>query len=317
MTTTLTIEQLWSALRTSGGDGTQRRIDPAHPLDLYADFELPDRPGLVAVCGTQAAEIRPLRAVRITQGVRADGRWSLRIALLEPELAPVFAALCRDIVNQTRSGVHEGALAAFVLSRIGRWRNLFERDTGGLGERALRGLFGELLVLDIEILRSLSPKAAVMAWIGPSGGAQDFLLPSGTRIEVKTAEPAAGTVRISSLGQLDGEPDKVRLFVVRAEKTGALAPGAVEITRLVSRLQERLSPDADALADFDSFLILMGWHEHVSHEAFAMRPRSIEAYEIDSTFPRVTRQTVPVGVVDVEYEILLPKSASTIWQAVE
>lgn len=102
--TTLTIEALWRELRAGGGEA-QRRIDEAHPLDLYADYELPNRPGFVAVCGAPAGHIQPLRALRITQGARTDGRWSLRITLNEPTLEPIFGALCRDIVSQTRSGV--------------------------------------------------------------------------------------------------------------------------------------------------------------------------------------------------------------------
>ena len=314
MTPIPTIEQLWNDLRTSSGGSRQRRIDASHPLDLYADFEAPDRPGLVAVCKTRAADSRSLRALNIEQGERVDGRWSLRIVLNEPQLLPVFAALCRDIIAYTRTGVDEATLASAVVSRIDRWRSLFERDATGLGERVLRGLIGELFVLENEMLRTLAPSAAVKAWRGPLGFPQDFLLPSGTRVEVKTIGRDAATALISGLGQLDAGVDPLVLMVVRTEVTGASAPGAATVPVLVSRLRARLAQEPDALVDFDAALACLGWHEHPSHDSFALRPLSLEAHDVDQYFPRLTADSVPPGVESADYSIRLPKNYRTLWR---
>jgi hypothetical protein len=313
MTTTPTIEQLWNELRTSSGGPRQRRVDASHPLDLYADFEPPDRPGLVAVCRVRAGETRPLRALSIEQGVRADGRWSLRVILDEPQLLPVFAALCRDIVAYTRTGVDETTLASAVVGRIDRWRNLLERDRSGLEESVLRGLIGELFVLETEFLPTLTPGVAVKTWTGPHGSPQDFLLPSGVRIEVKTIGRDAGAVRINGLAQLDAGIDPLVLMVVRAETTGASAPGAVTVPVLIARLRTRLAQDPDALVDFDAALAAAGWHEHPSHDSFALRPIAIEAHDVDGQFPRLTRASVPAAVDDVHYAIALPGRGRPVW----
>ncbi len=313
MTPIPTIEQLWNELRVSSGGSRQRRVDASHPLDLYADFEAPDRPGLVAVCGTRAAETRPLRALNIEQGVRADGRWSLRIVLHEPQLLAVFAALCRDIIAFTRTGIDEATLSSAVIGRIDRWRNLLERDGTGLDESVLRGLIGELFVLKTELLPTLTPSVAVKAWTGPHGSPQDFLLPSGVRIEVKTIGRAADTIRVNGLGQLNAGNDPLVLMVVRAEVTGASAPGAATVPLLVSQLRTQLAQDPDALVDFDAALASAGWHEHPSHDSFALRPAAIEAHDVDIHFPRLTHASVPAGVEDVNYSIVLPGHGRTIW----
>jgi hypothetical protein len=314
MTPTLTIEQLWHQLRTSPGGPRQRRVDASHPLDLYADYEPPDRPGLVAVCGTRPANTRPLRALHVEEGARADGRWSLRIVLNEPQLLPVFAALCRDIIAFTRSGIDETGLAAAVIGRIDRWRNLFERDAAGLGESALRGLIGELVVLETEVLPSLSARDAVAAWTGPLGTPQDFLLPSGNRIEVKTIGRDASTISVNGLAQLDAGVDPLVLLVVRAQVTGPSAPGAVTVPLLVSRLRNRLSQDPDALTAFDSALAFGGWYDHPSHGEFALRPLAIEAHDVGPDFPRLTVASVPTGVEDANYTVVLPRQSRTLWR---
>jgi len=106
-----TIENLWNALRR-GGSEAQRRVDAAHPLDLYADFEQPDRPGLVLFCQGKPPDAPSLKAIEIVRRQREDGRWSLRILLDEPQLLPVFAELCRDIIESPETGSILRGLAA-------------------------------------------------------------------------------------------------------------------------------------------------------------------------------------------------------------
>src|SRR5262249_52712762 len=99
---TTRIEDLWSSLRREAA-GAQRRVDAAHPLDLYADYDQPDRPGLVLFCPERPNDAPSLKAIGIERRQRQDGLWSMRIFLEEPRLLPVFVELCRDIIEFTRS----------------------------------------------------------------------------------------------------------------------------------------------------------------------------------------------------------------------
>jgi hypothetical protein len=318
MTTTIrltmpTIEQLWQELRAAGGPARQRRIDADHPHDLYADFAPPDQVGLLAICATQPRRVRQLRSVAVDTGVRGDGRWSLRLRLDEPRLMPVFGALCRDIIGATRSGVAEAQLAKMILDRLDRWRTLLERGTPGLGESTLRGLIGELLVLELYVIPQLALLPAVMSWTGPDGSAQDFLLPSGRRIEVKTIRHDAGAARINGLEQLDAQGDPLSLAIVRVQTTGPDAADAITAPMLIRRLRQRLLDDPDALVAFDAALGAVGWHEHASHDLVALRPMAIELHEVGPAFPRLLRGTVPSGIEDADYTITLPDGAARVW----
>jgi hypothetical protein len=209
--------------------------------------------------------------------------------------------------------VDETTLAGAVIGRIDRWRNLLERDRGGLDDSVLRGLIGELFVLESQLLTTMTSSAAVKAWVGPHGSPQDFLLPSGLRLEVKAISRIATMVRINGLSQLDSGIDPLVLMVVRSETTGASAPGALTVPLLVSRLRSKLSSEPEALVDFDAALACVGWHDHPTHEQVALRPVSIEAYDVDGHFPRLTTASVPVGVEDVHYEIALPPGSRPVW----
>lgn len=306
-----TIEQLWNELRLAGGG--QRRVDASHPLDVYVDFELPDRPGLVAVCASCPGYSRSLRALQVEERLRADGRWTLRIILREPTLLPVFAALCRDIIAFSRTGIDQAALPQAVIGRIERWRSLLEGDATGLPESVLRGLIGELLTLEAIGLSTLSPKQAVAAWTGPRGTAQDFVLPSGTRLEVKTISREGRAVRINGLQQLDAGSDALVLIVVRIEATGSQAAGAITAPLLVARIRHKLRDDADALTAFDAALACVGWHDHPSHDSYAVRVLSAEARDVDAMFPRLTGASVPEGVTEVNYAVVLPGAFRPAW----
>jgi len=141
---------------------------------------------------------------RITRRLRlgADGRWSLRMTLEVPGLLPVFTALCHDVVEATRSGVSDSRAASAFLGRIERWRRLLDKDASDLSGSAALGLIGELTVLLSVILRGSAPLDAVSSWTGPLGTPQDFILPSGQRLEVKAIDRHASTVRINGLTQL-------------------------------------------------------------------------------------------------------------------
>jgi hypothetical protein len=310
-----TIEKLWEELSSSREGPRQKRVDSTHPYDLYADFEAPHTIGMVIVCEARPVNPRPLRAIATEIGYRSDGRWSLRIALLEPLLRPVFAALCADIVSITRTDVHQSGLPAAVLGRIDTWRNLLERGQAGLDEMALRGMIGELLVLETQVLATLSPEEAVDAWKGPLGAPQDFLLPTGSRIEVKAIGRSAKTVQIHGLDQLDPSLDRLTLAVVRLAVTGPTAPGATTASLIVARLRKRLLLHPSALAAFDRRLANLGWHEHESHDKFAVHPIAIEYRDVQSDFPRLVSSSVPSGILGADYTILLPDACSIVWRS--
>lgn len=299
------IEDLWSLLRREAV-GAQRRIDSTHPFDLYADFEQPDRPGLVLFCDRRPQDANPLKAISIERRQRQDGRWSMRISLQEPQLLAVFAELCRDVVESTRNESDPVRASGLVLSRIERWRDLLQAQPSGLSRSVLRGLIGELLVLQNLVLPECGPDEAVTAWTGPLGARYDFQLPSGLKIEVKALDRDADRVCINGLGQLDGGGDPLELAAVRLEETGREADDALTASRLITRLREQLTDAPAALHNFDVLLRFLGWSEAADTGVVVVRLVRIDRHQVDAAFPRLTSASVPVGIVDASYTVVLP-----------
>lgn len=300
-----TIEELWSSLRT-GSSVVHRRVDELHPLELYAEYDPPDRYGLVLFTRREPPEPWSLRSLHIDRGRRHDGLWWLRLSITGTAFQPVFAGLCRDIITTTRTGVTDEVAPSVILSRVDRWRKLLEGELRGMSNAELRGLIGELVVLELDVLSALRAIDAIMAWNGPFGAPQDFTLPTGRRIEVKAVRGDAISCQINGLDQLDGASDPLTLTVVRLDQTGVDAEGAVTATSLIQRLRERLREDPAAANEFESRLAAAGWHDHPDHQRFAVLIVDVEHFAVEGDFPRLTRGLVPKGVVEVRYDIHLP-----------
>jgi|SRR5208337_2842502 len=299
------IEELWASLRRETVDA-QRRVDAAHPLDLYVDFEHPDRPGLTLFCDERPSDAPQLKAIGIDRRQRQDGRWSLRIFLNEPRLLAVFAELCRDIIEFTRTDARTAQPSGLVLSRIERWRTLMQPQPVGLSHAQLKGLIGELLVLEGELLPMLGPDQAVSAWTGPLGTSQDFRLPDGQKLEVKTLDCHSDRVQINGLDQLDSGDDPLQLVVVRLVDTGIKAEGAVTAARLVEQLRTQMNQAPAALQEFEMLLRFVGWDDPANTDSVAVRLERIDRYEVDEGFPRLTAATVPAAISEATYKIVLP-----------
>lgn len=299
------IEDLWHAMHGKAVE-TQRRVDADHPLDIYADFEPPDRPGIVVLCPNQPPQYESLKSIGIERRQRQDGSWTLRVYLEEPKLIGVFTELCRDIIDSTRVGIEPMRAGTVVLARIERWRSLFLAESAGLDRAALRGLIGELIVLESTVLPALGVDEAVASWTGPLGMAQDFRMPSGQRIEVKAVDRDTDRVLINGLSQLDGGRDPLQLAVVRLEDTGHDAADALTVTVLIDRLRARFAESPSALRIFNSMLRFVGWDDAHPGNQVVVRLVRIEEHAVDDSFPRLIPRTVPAGVVDTTYKIILP-----------
>lgn len=307
----MTIENLWHALRAGGDTARQQRVDASHPLDLYADFEPPDRPGLVLVTSVRPPERFQARSIEVNVGQRSDGRWTLRMTLEAPALMGVFAELCRDVIETTRTGVPDAKAGAAFIDRIARWRRLLDRGPLDLSPSAIRGLIGELTVLQEIVLPLLTPQEAVASWTGPYGTPQDFMLPTGLRLEVKAADPNGDSVRINGLEQLDPGEDRLKLLVVRLETTATGAPNAVTLRVVIDAIRGALARWSDAQEQLELLLSFAGWSAEKDQEELAVRIKSIDGHDVHDRFPRLIRATVPDGVVDGSYTVRLPQPTET------
>lgn len=301
------IEELWDVLEREGEPGGARRVDESHPCDLYAGLDASGRRGLILITDTEPPAPLRFGSVEVMASRRHDQRWSVAIWLGVPALIAPFARLCQDLIDATR-GIDPASSAGFLLTRLARWRRLLEPGAGALALAELRGLAGELIVMD-RCMQRWSPPEAVDAWVGPLDSPQDFAFP-GLWIEAKAILPTASTVRITSADQLD-VVGRLLLAVVTLANVSADSPG-VSTATLVEDIRRRLT-DAQsptAVLEFDSKLAALGYADDPVYAAIRFRDDGVRLFEVRDQFPAVRRRDLPPGVTEVLYDIELASCAS-------
>ncbi|MFF1412823.1 PD-(D/E)XK motif protein [Streptomyces sp. NPDC058289] len=210
------------------------------------------------------------------------------------DLAELFDDVLAAMIDQLESNTGERPDA--VCKRVlNEWRELLRRRHGLLGEEALRGLFGELVVLE-KILDSARAHT-LSVWCGPNRDPHDFRL-SGGDLEVKTLGMTGSTVRIHGVGQLQPPVNgDLHLVVVRLSSD----PDGLSLPDLV----DRITPKTDGRRAFDDALARAGYvgidAEHYRDRRFVVP--QIVALPVTDGFPRVVPSSL-VAALPVEISAL-------------
>jgi hypothetical protein len=298
------VESLWSAL-SAGPDitGTFRRVDDAHPLDLFAGFDLDSRRVLMLITDKAPIELPIPGLIEVSLTQRNDGRFNLLFRLGRPEYEELFGRLCQDLIESSRESDPESGTSLLLL-RLDRWKRLLESGPRrGLTEHQLQGLFGELWFLKTVAIPSVGAFAAVQAWKGPLGAPQDFQIFDGM-IEIKTILAGAHWVSISSAEQLEHGNAPMQLGVFTVDATHGLSvPALIE--------QIRLQLESSSVAtEFELRLAEMGYSVRQEHDRLLFTVINARYYVVDEDFPSLKVSTLPLGVSNVTYDLDLLQCGS-------
>jgi hypothetical protein len=302
------IEARWSALTISPDKPVFQLLDPEHPLSLYVGKSMDGEYLFLLVDGEQPPDLKGTRSLGISKSVRFDGRWNLLLTLRKPELSGVFALLCEDIAESTR-GLPKGSTGIHhVVRRIRAWRKLMESgDSDLLSENAIRGLMGELVLLEQLLLSGRDLGLVAKAWVGPLKADQDFQF-DDIAWEVKTTNPDVESVLIASERQLYSTERRVRLVVMTLVES--IGSEATSLNEQVLKIRKILFSRMDALDRFEDMLCTAGYMTRNAYDRPRLKVGRVFAYDVGAGFPRLSSETVPVGVYDVSYRIELDACAA-------
>ena len=287
-------------------DGGFLQIDTQHPLEWHIGFQSISQKTLLLVCSTDIGTIEPSKSMAVNRRRReSDNRWTLSFELLRNEQESVFAILCSDIIEYSRSAASESEALALVIKRYKQWSQLLESQKSGLmDEHRRKGLLGELLFLQEKIEESTSALLAIQGWSGADGADQDFTFADGWH-EVKSIGASAVSATISSLEQLDCI-DEGELVIMRIDKATPEKAGAISLNDAVQKTSGMLSGEIDALNLFRSKLSAYGYIDLQEYSEQKYYCSGSQRYRVDETFPKFTRKAVPTQIISLHYELNLP-----------
>ncbi|MBD9393964.1 PD-(D/E)XK motif protein [Acidovorax sp. ACV01] len=308
---TTKIEAIWESetrqaetLPIEAGAFRLTRLGDRLGHDIYAGLD----DGLHAILGL-GVSIRP-PAIVLESGAldyfrrqRADGSWLLVLRLKRRGLETVFGRLCQDLADSALLVKTEDALVALFVERLRLWERLFSgSDDGLLPKHKIRGLIGELLVLErLLVAHSASIGEIIESWVGPQGQDQDFRLAEQS-IEVKTINPGARSVGISSLRQLAAQVP-LSLTLVTLGASVANSEKAVCLNSLVDRLESRIASEPASLLTFRERLLAAGYVDQERYgEDWFVAVRE-DTFAVTAGFPKLVPSDVVPAITGATYEL--------------
>jgi len=165
-------------------------------------------------------------------------------------------------------------------------------------------LMGELLFLREVAIPLYGKLKAVESWIGPMQAPQDFDF-DRRLVEVKAIHTSGKNIRVASVEQLDVSGIPFSLVIVVLDRVPEGDAGCITPIGLIIELLTNLEPDPEAKALFENRVALTGFNESPECHERVFSFQRIRHFTVESDFPRLTRQLLPVGIGDVVYEIMV------------
>lgn len=272
-----------------------------HPIDYHVGYTEEGNKALIAMDVGKRSDIPCSSAIKAENRQLQNQKWSLELQLLQSSYEEEYLHLCWDII--TYSNKAENAVEAMI-RRYTSWQKLLQyAKEGSLSFSRQKGLLGELLFLK-ESFATIGYEATIKSWTGPDGSDQDFLFEK-TWSEVKAVSLAAESVKISSFEQLKQEIDgELTVYVLERTNPG---DNSVVLPDLVEQIRDILSEDEVLLDSFNMKLYKYGYRDKDADEYRKNTFRFVEKriYNVDSNFPRLTRDNVRSEIVSGTYSLSL------------
>jgi hypothetical protein len=313
-TKTASLPEIWAALRST------ESTEVAGDLRLRLCHEAPDVRVFGAVAGARkeaaivieiAADLLP-REIRAASGRRLEliaaelpglppGRGAVVVQLRDEQFEDLFEQFGACLVDEVRSQDTAAAAVHSAVRQIERWRRFLERRREILSAEEVRGLIGELAVLE-RLMSRISPNAGLTSWKSPQRSIRDFECPD-VAVEVKTYMSSSGaSVRISDPLQLEPEPGIPLLLAClelsRTPKTNCT------LTDHIARVSRLLVHDRALLEDFENALALSGFlpvHADLYSDGYVIGATHV--FRVGDEFPRIRPGDVPAHVACVQFSL--------------
>lgn len=281
-------------------------IETSGPLDWYVGYRTSQNIEVAIVTQNPIDVIESSKSICVTCNVRKDKKYYISFLLTEKSEKDVFITMCSDIIDYSSAAEDEKKALRKVSTRYKKWRRLMaKKKTSILTDSERKGLIGELLFLN-ELFDSPKPRGEVLAgWVGPEGANQDFVYDEGWT-EIKTTEQASDKIVIHSLDQLGDRSTHGTLRINRVEICAPELEGAFTLKQLVERTRSRLSNDLDMIDTFDVKLCDIGYIDLDVYDRYFYKFISYCDYDINDTFPRITRDILSYEIINCSYSISIP-----------
>jgi len=154
------------------------------------------------------------------------------------------------------------------------------------------------------LLKVFSANEALSFWKGPFGEQQDFGI-GNIAVEVKSKQgTSAPYIQISSIDQLRCDTENCFLYVITFNSAPKSAENTISLNKIIHEIKQLL-PNANEVDIFENLLAEAGYMDLPEYDERHYLISKESMLEIRDGFPRLLGDSVPNGVVSIQYKIEL------------
>lgn len=270
------------------------------PLKVYGGFT---ENGFIRVSfasKTKPPVIKGTKLINIESGTNKNFHF-IFFEIQENTNKEVFISFIEDVLKSSVDTKTESDFFIKLKDRFTVWKSMFVRKQK-MDESLYIGLFGELLILKKIMIPKLGISNSIQAWGGPDDHCKDFTF-SEKWIEVKTTSTNSNSIKISSLSQLSGEKNGYLSIVSYEKYTIEATTTALSLYDLVMQVYDFIPSLTDKKCFIDK-LSDYGYDFNQDNLEFKLKVHSINFYEINSEFPRLTQNDILFPqITKISYEL--------------
>lgn len=293
----------WEEISDQGYAAGRFRVCPDHLLDLFLSWSVEGkREFQLAGVGIPLNFDSPPSLQNIAVAfANARASTTIVLTLLDSGLKDLFSVVCVDLVAASnQASTRKGAVEIF-LNRLARWAELLRKGwENELSREKQLALLGELSFVSWLIVEcNFEPRTVVSGWRGPLGETNDVGL-NGVRVEIK-AQGATSPARItvSSLDQLEETNNRLGISLHRFSE----GKNGVSLAEMVETIENSIGHSASVVTEFRRKLMLYGYDPDAAYAERTYVQEDVRRFVVGKGFPRLTRATVPAGIVAATYQV--------------
>ena len=297
------MENIKKILLDSRETDKYQRVDVSNPVAWYVGLDAVNRYSLFAIVETKPSNLSSTKIINLFIGNRRDGKYGITFSLTEKKSIDLFVHFCEDMISNSRNIKKPENVTDSICSRYIQWQRAFIRTEGKLlSFEQIKGLIGELYFLKMVMIPKYGHQKAVGSWSGIESTDQDFLC-DNTWYEVKSTVSGSGTVKISSVEQLDTEKEG-HLVVIILDKTSEADTSKITLNNMVELVTESI-PEKVLQDRLMSNLLAYGYYYDEAYDRIGFRFNGMSQFRVDQAFPCLRKDQIPASAQNVKYELVL------------
>ena len=280
-------------------------INPKWPIKIYRGHNLNGDLIYSIISRYEPVNLLSTKLIAVNKKYDYDSdEWILLFKLTSSSgnSKDMFKYIFKDILKTINIIESEEVILKQLCHRYEHWQKLLSKLPDSFGRLKQQGLLAELLVLKDNLIPQYGVEQALAMWQGPKGAKQDFILPENW-VEVKSTSLGKREIHISSLEQLDSTISDGELVVITLQDSNSFDTNAISLSLIIDEIEGTITDDL-TLADFKERLLLVGYGQNQDNE-FYFRLCDIEYFNINKSFPKISRANLPAAISTVSYTLNL------------